>query len=87
MKAGGQTLCLSMIVKNEASVIGRCLPSLRPIIDYWVIVDTGCGLEASRAAVLRREGPLSACGLPNVQLLRISFCAISWRAAGTALPV
>nr|WP_207801866.1 glycosyltransferase [Phenylobacterium hankyongense] len=30
-----------MIVKNEAPVIRRCLDSVRPIIDYWVIVDTG----------------------------------------------
>jgi glycosyltransferase involved in cell wall biosynthesis len=30
-----------MIVKNEASVIRRCLDSVRPIIDHWVIVDTG----------------------------------------------
>ncbi|WP_404958828.1 glycosyltransferase [Streptomyces sp. 147326] len=30
-----------MIVKNEASVIRRCLESVRPLIDTWVIVDTG----------------------------------------------
>lgn len=36
-----QKICLSMIVKNEAPVIVRCLQSVRPIIDYWVIVDTG----------------------------------------------
>ena len=30
-----------MIVKNEANVIRRCLDSVRPIIDHWVIVDTG----------------------------------------------
>jgi len=30
-----------MIVKNEASVIERCLSSVEKIIDYWVIVDTG----------------------------------------------
>ena len=34
-------ICLSMIVKNEASVIARCLASVRPWIDHWVIVDTG----------------------------------------------
>ena len=39
--ASRQTLCLNMIVKNEAAVIARCLASVRPIIDYWVIVDTG----------------------------------------------
>ena len=30
-----------MIVKNEHHVILRCLNSVAPIIDYWVIVDTG----------------------------------------------
>lgn len=30
-----------MIVKNESHVIRRCLASVKPIIDYWVIVDTG----------------------------------------------
>ena len=41
MNSTGQTICLSMIVKNEAHVIRRCLESVRPIIDHWVIVDTG----------------------------------------------
>ena len=36
-----KTICLNMIVKNEAHVIRRCLDSVCPIIDYWVIVDTG----------------------------------------------
>src|SRR5262245_40841050 len=35
------TVCLSMIVKDEAHVIRRCLDSVRPLIDSWVIVDTG----------------------------------------------
>lgn len=35
------TVCLNMIVKNEKDVITRCLKSVLPIIDYWVIVDTG----------------------------------------------
>ncbi len=30
-----------MIVKNEKDVICRCLGSTKPLIDYWVIVDTG----------------------------------------------
>jgi len=30
-----------MIVKNEAPVIRRCLSSVRPILDHWIIVDTG----------------------------------------------
>src|ERR1043166_5955708 len=34
-------LCLVMIVRDEAPVIRRCLASVRPLIDHWVIVDTG----------------------------------------------
>jgi glycosyltransferase involved in cell wall biosynthesis len=30
-----------MIVKNETDVIRRCLDSVLPFVDYWVIVDTG----------------------------------------------
>lgn len=41
MLASGQTICLNMIVKNEAAIIRRCLDSVRPFIDFWVIVDTG----------------------------------------------
>ncbi len=36
-----KTVCLNMIVKNETKVIKRCLSSVKPFIDYWVIVDTG----------------------------------------------
>src|SRR5580704_1601575 len=36
-----KTICLNMIVKNESRVIQRCLDSVKHIIDYWVIVDTG----------------------------------------------
>lgn len=36
-----KTICLNMIVKNEKDVIERCLHSTLPLIDYWVIVDTG----------------------------------------------
>ena len=38
---GKQTVCLNMIVKDESKVIERCLNSVKPLIDYWVIVDTG----------------------------------------------
>ena len=34
-------ICLNMIVRDEAAVIERCLASVRPYIDTWVIVDTG----------------------------------------------
>jgi hypothetical protein len=35
------SICLNMIVKNEAAVIDRCLASVLPFIDRWVVVDTG----------------------------------------------
>ena len=34
-------ICLSMIVKNEAHVIERCLRSVKPFVDAWAICDTG----------------------------------------------
>lgn len=34
-------ICLNMIVKDEAHIIRRCLDSLKKLIQYWVIVDTG----------------------------------------------
>ena len=36
-----KTICLNMIVKDEAHVIARCLNSVIPFVDYWVIIDTG----------------------------------------------
>ena len=39
--AAKSKICLNMIVKDESEVICRCLESVKPLIDYWVIVDTG----------------------------------------------
>lgn len=36
-----QKICLNMIVKDESKGIRKCLESVKPFIDYWVIVDTG----------------------------------------------
>ena len=36
-----KTLCLNMIVKNEANIILKCFDSIVDYIDYWVISDTG----------------------------------------------
>ncbi|HAB98770.1 MAG TPA: glycosyl transferase, partial [Parachlamydiales bacterium] len=36
-----KTICLNMIVKNESRIIERCLLSLKHMISYWVIADTG----------------------------------------------
>jgi glycosyltransferase involved in cell wall biosynthesis len=43
-----QTICLNMIVKNENEVICRCLESVKGLIDYWVIVDTGSTDQTQR---------------------------------------
>ncbi len=40
-KENKSTICLNMIVKNEAHVIRRCLESAKPYVDSWVISDTG----------------------------------------------
>lgn len=40
-EAAHPRVCLNMIVKDESKVIERCLASTLPMIDYWVIVDTG----------------------------------------------
>jgi glycosyltransferase involved in cell wall biosynthesis len=36
-----QKICLNMIVKDEREVIEKCLGSVKPFIQYWVIIDTG----------------------------------------------
>lgn len=38
---GRPTVCLNLIVRDEARVIERCLASAKPLIDSWVIIDTG----------------------------------------------
>ena len=38
---GVQSICLNLIVKDEASVIERCLASVKPFVTRWVAVDTG----------------------------------------------
>lgn len=35
------SICLAMIVKNEAHIIKECLESVKPYIDSWIICDTG----------------------------------------------
>jgi glycosyltransferase involved in cell wall biosynthesis len=34
-------ICLNMIVKNETPVLGRLFDSVKDIIDYYIIADTG----------------------------------------------
>jgi glycosyltransferase involved in cell wall biosynthesis len=41
MRNNKPDICLVMIVRDEAHVIGRCLACVRPLITRWCIVDTG----------------------------------------------
>jgi glycosyltransferase involved in cell wall biosynthesis len=36
-----QSICLTMIVRDEAHSVGEVLDATAPYIDYWVVVDTG----------------------------------------------
>src|SRR5271154_675638 len=47
------TICLNMIVKNESRVIARCLKSVLPLIDSYVIIDTG-SIDDTKA-IVRKE--------------------------------
>ncbi len=52
------TICLNMIVKNEAPIIERCLASVLPFVDHWVIVDTGsCDGTQDRIRACMRSKP------------------------------
>src|SRR3954469_24736376 len=55
------TLCLNMIVRDESAVIERCLASVRPYVQSWLIVDTGSvddTRERVRAAMAGIPGEL-----------------------------
>ena len=51
-----QTICLNMIVKDEERVLARCLASVRPFIDHWILVDTGSTDGTMRVARESLEG-------------------------------
>lgn len=36
-----QSICLTMILRDEAHIVGEVLDATAPYIDYWVVVDTG----------------------------------------------
>jgi len=52
-----KTIGLAMIVKNEAHIIARCLSSLVPLVDYFLIVDTGSsdGTQEAVRSFLREQ--------------------------------
>ncbi|MGI9658760.1 MAG: glycosyltransferase, partial [Gaiellaceae bacterium] len=52
MSGSRPTICVNMIVKDEEAVICRCIDSLKDVVDYWVICDTG---STDRTIELARE--------------------------------
>src|ERR1017187_667993 len=54
------SLCLSMIVKNEAHIIARCLRSVKPFIDFYSISDTGS--TDNTMGIIRQE----LAGIPGI---------------------
>lgn len=55
-----------MIVKNEAGVIRRCLDSVRPLLDYCLVVDTGSDDDTQRVIL----DYLSEVNLPGTVISR-----------------
>ncbi len=50
------TVCLCMIVKNEAHVVARAITSVRHLIDCYAIVDTGSTDHTKAVALASLEG-------------------------------
>lgn len=46
------SLCLVMIVKDEAAILERCLHSVKALISHWVICDTG-STDGTQALIRR----------------------------------
>lgn len=55
------TLCLNMIVRNEAARIERCLKSVAPYINHWVVYDTG----STDDTISRIESFFAGRGIPG----------------------
>jgi glycosyltransferase involved in cell wall biosynthesis len=62
------SICLCMIVRNEAKVIERCLTAALPFVDCWAIADTGSTDDTP--AIIERF--FAARGLPG-KLTRTTF--------------
>ena len=66
----GKTLALTLIVKNEQAVIKRCLDSVKHLIDYWVIIDTG-STDKTKAIIKKTMGDIPG------ELLESKFVSFS----------
>ena len=76
----GQSVGLCMIVRDEAPIIERCLRSVLPLIDSWVVVDTGSAdgtqkmIRAALAEVpgLLHERPWRDFGANRSELMQLA---------------
>ncbi len=57
----GPSICLNMIVRNEAHIVHEVLDAVAPYINYWVIVDTGS--DDGTQDVIRRH--MQGLGIPG----------------------
>jgi tetratricopeptide (TPR) repeat protein len=76
-------ICLNMIVKNESKVIERCLESVRPYVDAWVIVDTGSSddtIEKIRRSLKDLPGALHQRQWRNFGANRTEAAALAYEA-------
>ena len=58
-------ISLVMIVKNEAAILRETLERVRPIVDEWVIVDTGS--TDGTQAIISEYGPVTETGLRGLR--------------------
>ena len=58
-------ISLVMIVKNEAAILRETLERVRPIVDEWVIVDTGS--TDGTQAIISEYGPVTRTALRRLR--------------------